>query len=260
MRKEPAARLLVDAAASRYRAAGRVHQGFVRGKLRHDPVYLSLLAGGMLPSGGTLVDLGCGRGVLLAALVAAGDPAVRSAWPAEWASPPERFDLIGIEVSRRAASAARIALSREARIEIADLAVAPIPDCRAAVILDVLHYLPGEAQERLLDRVAAAVEPGGILIVREVDASGGIADATTRIAERLMALARGDRRRRFRFRTGEEWRCLLEFRGFTVEATRMDEGTPFSNLLLRARLDPSATMMGSRRRGNGALDGGLPTP
>lgn len=246
MKNDPTARLLVDAAVARYRAAGRFHQGFVRGKLRHDPVYLGLLAGGMLPSGGTLVDLGCGRGVLLAALAAAGDPVVRSAWPLGWGSPPGHLELVGIELSRTTAAAARIALAGEATIEIGDLASASIPPCRAAVLLDVLHYLADDDQERLLDRVAAALEPGGTLLVREVDASGGVAAAVTRAAEHAMALARGDWRRRFRFRSGEDWRAILEFRGFTVEAEPMDDGTPFSNVLLRARRSPSDSIEGSR--------------
>ena len=44
-------------------------------KLRFDPVFIALLRRGLFPDEGTLLDLGCGQGLLLSLLLAAREPA-----------------------------------------------------------------------------------------------------------------------------------------------------------------------------------------
>ncbi len=246
---------LVDAAARRYARCGRFCRGFVRGKLRWDPVYLAVLRLGWIESGGTVLDLGCGRGILLALLAASRDEAVRRAWPAGWAPAPEAVDLRGIEGSSRTADEARLALGADAAVETSDLRAARIPACRTALLLDVLHYLDDPSQEDLLDRVVAALEPGGVVLVREVDAVPAPASAWTRAAERAAAACRGCWRPRFAFRNAAAWRDLLEARGLTVESRAADQDTPFSNTLFRARRSRSGTILRSRHGGGGAVGG-----
>ena len=234
-RKHPEIEALIEATAYRYLAAGLFDWELVRGKLRHDPVYFGLLRRGSLPDEGTLLDLGCGRGILLSLLMTARERHAQASWPAGWASPPTRLALHGIEAGRKAAEVARQALGAEARIDVADLREAALPPARAALLLDVLHYLPAEAQEDLLARLAAALEPGGVLLVRDADAAGGWRFTATRIQERLCALARRHWRQRFHYRSAGEWRQLLERLGFAVDLTPMAEGTPYANVLLTAR-------------------------
>ncbi|HEX2643609.1 MAG TPA: hypothetical protein VHU81_11480, partial [Thermoanaerobaculia bacterium] len=101
--------------------------------------------------------------------------------------------------------------------------------------LDVLHYLPAALQEDLLRRVAEALEPGGLLLIRDADAAGGLRFFATRIQERLCALARRHWRQRFHYRSAEDWRTLLGRLGLEVEVVPMAEGTPYSNVLIAAR-------------------------
>jgi SAM-dependent methyltransferase len=212
------------------------HWELTRGKLRHDPVYLQLLQRGLLPDGdGRLLDLGCGRGILLSLLVTARERLARGLYPEGWPPPPCGLELVGIETSARAATVARSALGAEARIEVADLRDAPLPPARAALLLDVLHYLPAAAQEELLARVAAALPPGGLLLVRDADAGGGWRFTATRIQERACALARRHWRQRFHYRSAAEWRRLLEAAGFEVDVAPMAGGTPYANVLLAGR-------------------------
>ena len=218
-RRAPAVHALIEETAHRYLESGLFDWEFVRGKLRHDPVYLQLLQGGLLPEEGLLLDLGCGRGILLS-LLARERPGLA---------------LYGIESSPKAVAAARKALGDQAHVELADLRDASFPAARAVVLLDVLHYLPAAAQEELLDRVAAAVEPGGILLIRDADAAGGWRFTATRIQERACALARRHWRQKFPYRSAAEWRRMAESRGFRTEAEPMAEGTPYANVLLSAK-------------------------
>ena len=109
------------------------------------------------------------------------------------------------------------------------------PPCRAVVLLDVLHYLAAGDQAGLLARAAAALEPGGVLIVRDADAGLGWRFLLTRVAERLAALARGHLRQRFHYRRADAWDELLRGLGLEVTSTPMWDGTPFGNVLVVGR-------------------------
>lgn len=225
--------VLREAAAEPYLKTGVLHWEFVRGKLRHDPMYRELLEAGLLPRRGRLVDLGCGRGILLSLLVAVADAAEDD----EVIAPME---FIGIELRRSHARAARKALSQlphlpQIDIRQGDLREVPVPPCDTAVLLDVLHYMPAEAQVDLLGRVAEKLRPGGMLLLREADADAGWRFATTRSAERLMAVLRGHFRQRFHFRGRAAWEELTRAAGLVVDSQPMSEGTPYGNVLLVAR-------------------------
>jgi SAM-dependent methyltransferase len=218
---------LIEPAARRYRPAGRFAEGFVRGKLRHDPVYAELLARPhWLPEAGLLLDLGCGRGILGSLLATAREMG-------RLARPELRY--AGVELRRADAAAARLALGADADIVTGDLCALPFPECQAVVLLDVLLYLGAAEQEAVLERAAAALGPSGVLLMREADAGAGRRFLATRAAERLCALARGQGRQRYHYRSAAEWRARLEALGFAVETAPMSEGTPFANVLFLAR-------------------------
>ena len=67
----PAEAALIEAAVDRYLESGIFAWEFANGKIRTDPVYLEVLRKGLLPAEGTLLDLGCGRGFMLAVLASA---------------------------------------------------------------------------------------------------------------------------------------------------------------------------------------------
>jgi uncharacterized protein (DUF2062 family)/trans-aconitate methyltransferase len=229
---------LIEEGARRYKDAGMFHWEFVRGKLRHDPLYFNLLRRGFLPPEGLLLDLGCGRGILFSLLLAARDLHTQGTYPPDWAPPPSSLTFHGIEGRLKTAEAAREALSGEATIETGDLRNVrdvDFPKAEAILLLDVLHYLPAPAQETLLTRIAEALAPGGVLLIRDADAGAGWRFTATRIQERFSSLARGDFRQRFHYRSAAEWRDLLEKLGLTVDVQPMGMGTPYANVLLAAR-------------------------
>jgi len=212
---------LADEAMTRYAGATRTAHGMLRGKLRADPVYRELLHRG-IDAAPRIVDLGCGRGLLLSLILAARGSGARPA-------------LHGIEIDPAAALVARSALGDAATIVEGDLLDEPIPPCDVVTLLDVAHYLPVPVQEDLLARIRAALPPGGRLFVREADAAAGAGFLAVRAAERLAAIARGEIFRRFAYRSTAEWSRRLEAAGFSVATAPMSGGTPFANVLMEAR-------------------------
>jgi len=211
----------VEEAMARYAAAGRVACGMMRGKLRVDPVYRELLDRGIADAR-KIVDLGCGHGLLFSLILAAPGAV-------------ERPTLHGIEIVPSVARTASRALRDQATIVEGDLAEHRIPPCDVVTLLDVYHYLPVPAQNDLLERVRVALPSGGRLFIREADAAAGAGFLAVRIAERVSAIARGEAFRGFVYRSVAELTRRLDAAGFTVTATPMSRGTPFSNVLLEAR-------------------------
>jgi len=110
-----------------------------------------------------------------------------------------------------------------------------LPASGTVLLLDVLHMMPRSDQETLLGRAAAALEPGGAVIIREADAAGGPRFVMVRAGNRLKALVTGNWRQRFAFRSHDEWTALLRRFGLRVEAQQAGQGTPFANLLVIGR-------------------------
>ncbi|HEY6241796.1 MAG TPA: methyltransferase domain-containing protein [Burkholderiales bacterium] len=232
---DPRLRPLFEAATRPYIGAGLYAWQFARGKLRHDPVFFSLLRLGLLPDRGNLLDLGCGQGILLSLLEAAKVQCQAGLWPLGWPAPPLNLALRGIELRERRVQAARRALGGNVQVDLGDLRDLDLQPCSAIVMLDVLFYLEKEEQQRLLDRASAALEPGGLLLLREADAGAGFAFRATRWSERFAGALRGEFGQPLHYRSAVQWIAELSGRGFSVSVEPMSEGTPFANLLFVAR-------------------------
>jgi len=219
----------------RYQDAGVLHWEFVRGKLKFDPVYRAILASGLLPPGGKLVDLGCGRGILLSLVQTARSVQAAGKWTDALPPPPPDLELRGVELREPLARVARLANGEAVPIETADLASHDPAPADVYLLLDVLHYLSAPEQERLLDRIARRLPRGGLLVLREPDAGLGLRFVWTRLAERLCALFRLHGRQRFHYRTAQTWCDLLEGLGLTTRSSPLWSGTPYGNVLIEAR-------------------------
>ena len=230
---QPEVRELLRTAAHPYLAAGFYPYFFARGKLAYDPVYVSLLRRGGIPDGARVLDLGCGQGVLAAILIAARRQYESGTWPAGWPAPPAATQLYGIELQDRSANWARIALG--VAVHTGDLRHAVLPDADSVFILDVLHHLEPQAQQRVLEKVAHALRAGGTLFMRVADIAGGLRFGFTRIGDWISTMMRGQQVPPHHHRSLADWTALLHGTGFEVEAEPMSAGTPFANVLLTAR-------------------------
>jgi len=138
----------------------------------------------------------------------------------------------------------RLAFGDRATIITGDLHNVSLPEADVVVILDVLHYLNREAQGRILARIARALRGNGLLLLRVGDANAGLPFLVTRLADKMSTLLRGQGTPALHNRPALEWKALLESAGFQVDSDPMSGGTPFANVLLTARLLPSASRPG----------------
>jgi SAM-dependent methyltransferase len=231
-------RPLHRAATEPYRRSGPFSHGFARGKLGRDPVFRSLLERGDL-RGARVVDIGCGQGLLASLLQSCSDFARAGRWPAAWPPAPAATTYTGIELMPRDVARAERAvggLALAPRFICGDMRQVALPACDLVVILDVLHYVDHAAQWALLQRVQAALQPRGRLLLRVGDLASGRGFRISQWVDRVVTTVRGHRVPPTWGRTVAEWSALLAGLGFAVQALPMSAGTPFANVLLVADL------------------------
>ena len=226
------------AAADRYLQGGIVAWEFARGKLRGDPIYREVISGGVLTPGASLVDIGCGQGLTLAALAEARRHFDSGRWPTGVAPPPVFAQLTGIELRPRIAHLAAQALEGDATVHTGDAAKTSIQAATAVILFDVLHMLSTTEQEALLRSLRNSLEPTGLVLVREANAGAGGAFGLVRFGNRLKAIVTGNWGQRFAFRSADEWDRVFRAAGFTSEVRDMSSGTPFANVLFTLRAAP----------------------
>lgn len=116
----------------------------------------------LLPREGRFYDLGCGYGFMTYML--------------HWSAPGREF--IGMDYDEEKIETAQNNSHRDdsIRFEHADVTRAELQPCDGIIITDVLHYLLPHQQIDLLEKCAAALVPGGVLIIRD-----GVSELTERI-------------------------------------------------------------------------------
>lgn len=209
--------------------ASLFQRGYVRGKLASDPVYAATAAaidGSALP----LLDIGCGIGLLGLYLHA------RGTLP--------RY--LGLDRDERKIADGRAAVRRaglEQAIELRTADAAALPELRGHVaLLDMLHYLPREAQAALIEAAIARLAPGGVLVIRSVLRDGSWRFHATRAEElwlRLSGLIRGGAQH---YPRPDELRRPLEAAGLAVSLAPLFGRTPFNSYLLVARRPRQAAL------------------
>lgn len=167
---------------------------------------------------GTVLDLGCGHGVFANLM------GLRA---------PERT-VLALEKNPEKAALARGRVTN-VRVEDRDIASDILPHVDAITLIDVLHHLRSFAeQEELLDTVARVLPPGGQLILKEVSTALPARFRLTLLLDRIAY--RGET---FFFRHHDDFRRLLEERGFDAEFLPFWKGIPYSEYVFVARKRPA---------------------
>jgi uncharacterized protein (DUF2062 family) len=221
-------RLLVEESGRRFLDVGLTSWEIVRNTLHFDPVYLAIVTKGLL-SEGLLVQIGAGRGALLALLATYQEQQFQEDRLPDCAAAPARLTCLGLESRRGNAAVARKAGLPVQRV---DLRSAAIPSCQCVVMIDVLRRFKRKVQDDLLQRAAAALSPGGILLLRETDAARSWRYLLKAFTKRLLLILRGRPRQQLNYRSLAHWTISLESLGFEVTPIPISQ----SNVLLRAVL------------------------
>lgn len=206
--------------ASRW--GNRRNQYYARFKLTGDPLYRGVLDA--LPSDGLpVLDLGCGLGLLAHVLRQNGRV--------------QAYTGVDLDTAKIRQATCAAAKSQLPRVGFAPLDLrGPLPPHSGHVaLLDVLQYLDLSAQRRLLGEAAAAVAPGGRLILRTPLANGDARDHITRLGDRLAWQIGWMRSRPHHYPVEMDLHDALRAAGLQATAARPLHGrTPFNSWFLVA--------------------------
>ena len=207
---------LVDRIASRYRL--RRHRSYVRGKLRWDPAFAAV-APLILDSSHALLDIGCGLGLLGQYLRERG-----------FRAPYRGIDLDARKIGEAQAAADGLDLELTA-----GSATAPPPFDGDVALIDVLHYLPADAQQRVLAEAIARVPARGLVLIRNVIRESNWRFRATVAEERVSRAFGWMRCETGHFPTREEIESPLRAAGFAIDSAPLWGRTPFNSWLIVAR-------------------------
>lgn len=200
---------------------GRWLQGYVRSKLKTDPVYAAA-AEEILVRRAPVLDVGCGIGLFAHYLHNAGCD----------------VDYLGIDLDARKIQIAQHAAGENRTMRFSHTSCEKLPAWHGnVVILDTLHYLAAATQRELLHAAAARVAPGAALIIRSVLRDNSWRFGITRFEELFMRGVHWMRYGVQHYPSAGELDSPLADAGLRVRITPLWGRTPFNSYLIIARRD-----------------------
>jgi len=176
----------------------------------------------LLPRAGRVLDLGCGNG-LFAAILKLGSP--------------ERT-ITGFDLDEKKIASARAAFKDWEGMDfsVGDLVHSDYPPADIITIIDVLYLIPPDARETILRKCHAALPPGGVLAVKDMDTRPRWKYAWNMVQETLAVKIIGfTLGSRFHFLGREVFTATLNRLGFDVEVVFQHKGYWYPHILYLAR-------------------------
>jgi 2-polyprenyl-3-methyl-5-hydroxy-6-metoxy-1,4-benzoquinol methylase len=197
-------------------------------KLRRDPIYAAAFQL-LRDSNRPLVDVGCGVGLLAFYLR-----------ERDFLPPISGFDADGRKIAR-ANSVAQGGAYPDLNFFEHDVCE-PIGQTGNIVLFDLLHYLQPNDQTRLLERLAARIAPGGILVIRDCPRDGNARSWLTKLAERFAQITTWNMKAALYFPTREQIFAPFAEARFSRTVAPLWGRTPFNNHLFVFRRRAGATV------------------
>ena len=170
-----------DTVQANYLYKGPVLEGYMRVKMRLDGYYRWWHK--VIPSRATVTDVGCGHGQMACMLSLLG---------------PDRT-IYGLDYDAEKILQAQHSFLASERLQfrVADMRVDELPRSDVFLFNDSLHYISAEGQRAVLQRAVQSLNEGGMIIVRDGDASRGEEQhaailATERWSTRILKFNRTD--------------------------------------------------------------------
>jgi uncharacterized protein len=203
-----------------YLYKGPVLEWYLKVKIRLENNYE--LFDKYIPKEGQITDIGCGYGFMSYML----------------GFLSSKRKITGIDYDKEKIETANNCPARNERIEFlhGDVLNMDLPDSKAFILADVLHYFPEIEQEKLLVRCIEKLEPGGVLMVRDGDRQMGKKHFGTKLSEffstNIGFNQTRDNNKELYFTSKEKIMSILERQGMMVEI--IDETKMTSNLVFIA--------------------------
>jgi len=168
-----------------------------------------------LPRSGTVLDIGSGFG-LFALYFAARSPGIEV----------QGFELNAQRVAAARRAAAKLGLTN-VRFEVADVAaIGGQRQVAAAYMLDLIHHVPRSSVDGLLRSLAHLIEPGGCLVIKDIEPTPAYKLAFTWLLDKLV-----DYRAPVHYWVPAEVQAMLESSGFRVRQSRLPDYLPYPHVL-----------------------------
>ena len=199
---------------------GRSKRRYVRIKLLIDPVYkgaVPVFADSPRP----LLDIGCGMGLLGLYLATHGHTP----------------DYLGVDSDARKIDSARtFAADGHPHLDFLHVDAGSLPEFSGDVaLLDALHYMPAELQQRVLAAAAERVAPGGVLMIRNCLKDSSWRYWATVIEEKFLKWSRWMQVGAQHYPTRAEIVEPLQARGLEVSVEPLWGYTPYNSYQILAR-------------------------
>jgi 2-polyprenyl-3-methyl-5-hydroxy-6-metoxy-1,4-benzoquinol methylase len=174
----------------------------------------------MLTDEGRILDVGCGFG-LFAAYFGQTHP---------------RRRIVGVDPSARRIEMARTVAAklglRDHSFVVGDVRDAALEGPFDAIyVLDVMHHLPREDQEQVLERFRSLLAPGGMLIIKDITTEPRFGLLFTELLDRVMV----GWNEPLAYRHHREWGEMLASLGFKVRMVRVPDILPYPHVVIAAR-------------------------
>jgi 1-acyl-sn-glycerol-3-phosphate acyltransferase len=211
-------RYFPDKLVKNYLYKGPILEWYLRVKMRMERYYKPF--NDLVPYEADVVDIGCGYGFLPYMLT--------------FLSPKRK--VTGIDYDADKIRVALHCMSKNDRIHFmhADASTCALPHADVFILSDMLHYLPVEKQRVIIERCAARVKTGGMIIIRDGDASLSDKHRLTRLTE-FFSTRFGFNKTKggLNFTSRDVIRKIIKSCGMEVSIIRNDEHT--SNVIYIAR-------------------------
>ena len=119
-----------------------------------------------LPRKGTIIDLGCGQGIICKFIANSHDR-----------------KIIGVDVNTKRLPKIKI---NNLKFISADITKYKIKKAEGVVLSDVLHHLPLNDQKKIIKKVYSSLAKDGILIIKEIDSDQKIRSKLSRLWDLIL--------------------------------------------------------------------------
>jgi 2-polyprenyl-3-methyl-5-hydroxy-6-metoxy-1,4-benzoquinol methylase len=159
-----------------------------------------------LPKQGLLLDMGCGFGYVANYLSL---------------DSPHRMVVANDPAAPRIAAARRtVGSRRNIEFHAADLREIDQADFDGASVFDVLHHVPYDEQQSLIDELYRRLKPGAVLIIRETDQRPALRYYVCSCVLETLLYAGQEKTR---YRPMRSWSEMLQRAGFRIEQVTRNE-------------------------------------